>query len=216
MAVCLCAWVPALQGATIIDTTPAWHSSVIGNLGLGFYRAMGQTFTVSSPDVFLTEFSLFVEGGGTILPPLTFVGVVMEWTGTSATGSPLYQSAIQSTDLGTPERFTFHTGAVHLPPGKEYVAFVDTAGANSFGLLGITSGINSYLGGGFVGATVLQSLTDPWYIGPGGSDTVTGAESDAAFIAKFAKGSELPVPGTLTLMWLALAILCAAQFKSRQ
>ncbi len=116
MAVCAAAFCAAEARAdTVIDTSPSWNQThQLGNIGESGQNiaTVGQTFLVGS-DTVLNSFSFWVDDNMNS-DALDYAAYVMEWTGTKATGSVLYQSAASTTTnnggSGGWEKITFSTG----------------------------------------------------------------------------------------------------------
>jgi len=197
--------------AGIIDTTSSWNGSdAIGSFGETNTATYGQTFTVGS-ETSLDNFKFYLNDS--VNPDFTdFEAFVMDWSGTKATGSILYQSAPLSTSnnngSGGFEEFSINTGGLSLTSGNQYVAFFSAS--NLFDSINGTSiwaglgGADVYSGGQFVfnnNGSNFSSLTSAdWNKNHGG----TG--SDLAFSMTFSDGSvSVPEPAAIALLGLGLA-----------
>lgn len=190
-----------------IDTTPFWNgSNYIWPFGETNTATYGQTFSVPTIDNVLTSFTFFLDEyeGPDVAD---FAAYLMEWDGTKATGSILYQSEPQSTD-SVPgfQEFIFNTGGISLIPGAQYVAFLNASnffdgeyGTAKMGYIADIGDIYSgagdvYSGGSYVffnnGSDFSLLTTTPWenFVGQG--------LGDAAFRASFQHSTSVPEPAS--------------------
>ncbi len=197
--------------AGIIDTTSSWNGSdSIHQFGETNTATYGQTFTVGS-ETSLDNFKFYLNDS--VNPDFTdFEAFVMDWSGTKATGSVLYQSAALSTSnnngSGGFEEFSINTGGLSLTSGNQYVAFFSAS--NLFDSINGTSiwaglgGADVYSGGQFVynnNGSNFSSLTSANW-----AKNYQGTGSDLAFSMTFSDGSvSVPEPASIALLGLGLA-----------
>jgi len=161
----------------------------------------GQTVTVPAIDNQLNSFSFWLSDWQN--PDFVdFAAYVMQWDGTKAAGSVLWQSAPQSTTnnggAGGFELFTFNTGRLELVSGEQYVLFISASEFFdlSTGQASTYSASVDYTGGNFVymnnGSDFSLLTTNSW------SDVFYGGchNSDLAFEATF---SSIPAPSAILL-----------------
>ncbi len=187
-----------------VSTYPAWSgNSVFAQMGEtpewpGTEATWGETFTVPSSSPVLNSFSFSLEDSPVFEPdPLAFAGYLMEWSGTKATGTILYQSAPMTTaGLAHTEfrRFDFDINAI-LDPTKTYVFFISCSqyfdGTPSYaGVAGLP--LDAYSGGHLV---TLNNLSDFSKITS--MDWNQTPQWDMAFEANF---SAVPEPATTSLL----------------
>jgi hypothetical protein len=205
--------------AGIIDTTSSWDgSSSISPFGENGTATYGQTFTVDN-ETSLDNFTFYLNDS--IDPDFTdFEAFVMDWSGTKATGSVLYQSAALSTTNNNGsdgfEEFSINTGGLSLTSGNQYVAFFSAS--NLFDTIDGTSmwaglnGADVYSGGQFVfnnnGSNFSSLTSEDW------QKNFQGIGSDLAFSMTFSDVS-VPEPSTLVILALSLMGLASRRFKNQ-
>lgn len=194
-----------------ISTFPSWNStSSIGpiNGGPGHRRAFGQTIRTDY-ETALLEFKFYIEGQvGT-----TLRAYVMQWNVDRTMGPVLFESDVISASVGL-KPVNIATGGVRLLANTDYVLMLDAGDTtqNTGGFrVGITSGIDSYLRGGFVlsrfSATTFGELgTEAW------DTNYEGIPTDAAFSATF---SNVPEPNTGTLVIVGALCFLLARVNPR-
>jgi hypothetical protein len=200
------------QAATIIDTTTSWNGiQKFGPFGEnnGSGATYGQTFTVGTDNT-LNSFTFFLDGSDNP-DVIDFAGYVMAWDGTKATGSILYESAMNSTTLGQGfEQFTFNTGGVNLVSGQQYVAFLSASNyfdnQDGTGFMGVIQS-NVYNDGNFV-----LSFNENRFSELSDQSWMDIQSYDVAFKATFSSGVQsVPEPtsmlGLLTVGGLGLGTL---------
>ncbi len=119
----------AALAATSIDTSagPFGFVEPFGETDTATY---GQTFTVTGPEKYLTQFAFRFDD---LLDTDTidFAGYVYAWDGLKATGPALYTTAMRTSSnnggAGGMEEFSFATGYVPLVIGQQYVAFLSVS-----------------------------------------------------------------------------------------
>jgi len=118
----------------VIDTTIGWDGQENlapfgkGNIVTEGFEVYGQTFFTppGAPTLTRLSFQLEHSPNDTSLEDVFFSVVVMAWNTDRATGSVLFESAIQNitTAQSTMTEYVFDTGGLTLTPGQEYVAFL--------------------------------------------------------------------------------------------
>ncbi len=211
---------------TIIDTFPVASGSIGGfGDGEGTFQTVGQTFTVPADDTCLSRFTFTVVDYGPEAP-ITFGFYVAAWDGYQATGSVLYQSAVQMTD-GNPfviDEFALDIGGLQLSSGGQYVGFLSTSQYDNVNHGEIPAAtdyfddppyhFDRYVGGKVVyqqnGSAFEQLFSSVWGQQDGGWGGEPGAgHLDLAFRAEFtSSGCAVPESGCgLVLVSLALGAL---------
>ena len=203
------AWASAsAASAAVIDTRPG--NDLLGFFGEPDSSTFGQTLTAPANATTLNTFKFSVVQDTPDAVDFRFF--VMAWDGTKATGSILFQSAVQQTTTqGSAEIFSFSPN-VPVTAGQGYVAFINNSGlqatAPDNGALKIAArtDTDAYTGGAFVfqnNGTDFLALTDTDWI-----ETSTVAY-DIAFAADFTvvpeTGTLLPLFALSSAMGLALA-----------
>jgi hypothetical protein len=118
----------------IVSTYPQWSgTSAFAQMGEqpsipGTEATWGQTLTAPITAPILKQFSVSLSDSPAFEPdPLKFRGYLMEWNGTRALGTILYQSPTQTADgMSHGEFRRFDMGPIDqkLDPAKEYVFFI--------------------------------------------------------------------------------------------
>jgi hypothetical protein len=194
--------------STIIDTGVSGSGVGVFGEGPSVVETFGQVFMAPIGDNRLDSFRLRIDdrasaGGDNI----EFYAYVMAWSGTSALGPVLYQSAYQSTSLAPDyESFTFDTGGLDLVGGNSYIAFVSssTAGDGVSGGGFMNLGSVPYSDGNYFllnNGTNFAGVYTPW---------TSGGTSDLAFRAEFNTHAVSETGSSLFIFGGSLALLIMA------
>jgi hypothetical protein len=206
-----------------INTAVGWNGAeFVRSFGRPNTAVSGQSFTAPSGAQSLTSFSFWLSNGPSNDPitapgDLTFQGYLMSWTGTRATGSPLYVSGVRNgTTSSSFVRYDFETGGTPLVGGAQYVAFLYPIfpGANATNTLGSTGG-SVYAGGDFVflniGSDFSQVRTTDW-----AASSFGGRGNDLVFAATFLPSVVIPEPSTYALLGTGLLTLGGIAARRRK
>lgn len=225
----LCLFAGLSSATTVITNSPAWDGTdTLSQWGDSDgpdspTPTYGQTITVPNTDTELTSFTFYLDNAN-VSPGTGFIAYVQAWNGSTVTGSPVYSSAVTSTDTGGSGfvAFTFSPD-VNLTAGAQYLLYFSTLGISFTTPFaddwGATVG-DTYAGGaawysvecqGGDSATCSVSGLDSaaWYnAGMNGAD-------DLAFSATFqSPASQAPEPSTFWVLAPALAAIVGRLFHN--
>jgi hypothetical protein len=219
-----CALLVAAAGqarASYIDTTSLWnHKSSVGPFGdttsTKKYAATtyGETFLVGPKDTELMNFTFWMRDSKKA-GPVTLEGVIMQWDGTKAVGSPVWTSTPVTVSKTGP--VNFKTGGLQLDPNTKYVAFITTSPFTNSGNPGVRVGYvgkNDYPQGQFVylnnGSDLSKLTTTAWHHAPHGNDLAFRARLVDPAI------SSTPAPPGLLLGAIGSCGLVAGAWRGRR
>lgn len=201
---------PAL--AQDVDTTTG-ATAKLGAIGIGQNNAVGTTFTPGTQNV-LDGFSFYVmDNGPAPAVPYEFKAYVYAWDGTKATGSALFESALQQYTGGVASgiEYSFDTGGLALASGGKYVLLFSNAGIQA---TNTTHGVSTkfaqgdvYAGGELVysrgGDNFASMLAGPW-------ESYSPDGADLAFKLDFADPTGVPEPAAWGMMIAGMGLAGAS------
>lgn len=199
-----------VAGATLIIDNSASINNAVQPFGAPNTATYGEAFHTNATDTLLSTFSMFLNangGGGT----LDFKGYIGAWDGTKVT-SIVYSSATQ-TATGAGGAFGF-APAVQLAANANYIAFLSISELAA-------QPDNTYTMPAAFGPSDVDPSTDGFFFQNNGLDesqwSSTAWDSfgagvlDVRLIAELRAPDQVPEPGALALVGLAMAAMVATR-----
>ncbi|MBX9698173.1 MAG: PEP-CTERM sorting domain-containing protein [Acetobacteraceae bacterium] len=189
--------------AAVFTNAPS-DAGTIFSFGAPDTTSYGQVFLAPGGTLQSWTFSLDAANTG------GFKLVVADWNGSQAVGPALYESAVMNGVPGGIQAYTFSGINLGLTAGDDYIAYITVAGVGSpLGGSGVAgSSGDGGLGGGFrflnSNGTDPLTLNNPWS---------NWSVPNMTFTAEFGE-VQIPEPGSLALLGLALAGLVATRRRA--